>query len=87
MKHSPGPWKIGEHSEYRDIWAADKYRICQLVRTLPMRECDARLIAAAPELLEALEDASHYFYGEHHPDNPTCKRIRAALAKATGGAE
>ena len=58
-KRTPGPW-IVESREWTGIlpskyliwaWEADR----QLVASMVTREADARLIAAAPDLLEALE--------------------------------
>ncbi len=52
---------------------------------------DARLIAAAPELLEALERTLGLAekwadgVGRSHPDHDVIAEARAAIAKATGG--
>lgn len=48
-ERSPGPWRAGDGGK---IWGADGIRVCTLYRKLP---ANARLIAAAPELVEALE--------------------------------
>jgi len=50
MTHTPGPWKI---NNFRFIMGNDRY-----IATLeePNLDSNARLIAAAPELLEALEE-------------------------------
>lgn len=56
MAHTVGNWraikreKIGE-AEWAVAWSDDDELVCDIVYT----EDDARLIAAAPELLEALE--------------------------------
>jgi hypothetical protein len=57
----------------------------------PMQEADARLIAAAPDLLEACQGALAKLTGNgwdgtlgHHPDNPIPAKLRAAITKATG---
>lgn len=50
-------------------------------------EADARLIAAAPDLLEALEDALEYMT-DHWDEYDDCGKVakaRAAIAKARGG--
>jgi hypothetical protein len=55
----------------------------------PEDEASADLIAAAPDLLEAaaraLEDLE-FLSGETADDQPTVQMLRAAIAKATGGA-
>lgn len=67
MKHTPGPWKvepmampIGETSSLHVIWTADENHpmpTLPVARTMfaPASEANARLIAAAPELLEACQ--------------------------------
>ena len=61
-KHTPGPWKVGRHSDERTlvVGGPDTDGICECydwngphVTGKP----NARLIAAAPELLEALKAA------------------------------
>ena len=56
MKHTPGPWQQnGSH-----IYGPDpkRYGIAQLMYADPLEsDANARLIAAAPELLEALKRA------------------------------
>lgn len=47
-------------------------------------EANAQLIAAAPDLLEALQEALHYFIGEHSRDHPTTRMMEAAIVKAVG---
>jgi len=82
--HTPGPWVV--HSSMRDcvtfqgkdgienlfLQNLDGYFACQ-------NEKDARLIAAAPDLLEALQYAV-----EQVPELATVPGIAAAIAKATG---
>lgn len=83
---TPGPWKV-THEPSSD-WGA--YAVGQSnqdsginhqVAEVTM-EKDARLIAAAPELLEALQYIATG--GENWLDCVRC--ARAAIAKATGGA-
>ncbi len=55
-KHTPGPWgisKIGNNYDQYMIQAKGGERICNTVEG----KDNARLIAAAPELLEACETA------------------------------
>lgn len=89
--HSPGPWRCLNAVE---VYASNNH----LVATLPvhpsgtMREtvADSRLIEAAPEMLEALQDAEDTI-GRLTSDNSEfddiAHRIRTAIAKATGGAQ
>lgn len=51
VKHTPGPWKIWNGEIIEDAPRA------KTVCAEPDKKADARLIAAAPELLEALKEA------------------------------
>jgi hypothetical protein len=86
-EHTPGPWAVGIETteETGQVIAADGSHIAYV-------ECDpvpenTRLIAAAPELLEALKDmmifAPHEQYNE--PDEPetlAIQRAQSAIALA-----
>jgi hypothetical protein len=48
-------------------------------------EADANLIAAAPDLLEALNTWLEQYSAEIYEDCPEVVQTRAAIAKATGG--
>lgn len=51
-RHTPGPWSLGPAAV---VLGADGRRVCQLaVRIDDTDVADARLIAAAPEMFEAL---------------------------------
>src|SRR6516165_6430321 len=70
VKHTPGPWTLTEHSgKYtpRHIIRSKNAAIIEFASFgsvgIEQREANARLIAAAPELLEALEQA-HTLIGE-----------------------
>lgn len=97
-KHTPGPW-IGAGPSFGDPLPRYTTEIVTewededdqrpMICTLPFRhydhenEANARLIAAAPELLEALEALQPYVL--HLPDGaPIKETIRAAIAKAKG---
>ncbi len=93
-KHTPGPWNWaksdinGRYSIYRNgplAYCGDTTAVDG------DGEANARLIAAAPDLLVALQsfdDAfSHYCDGDPSPEEwAALKAARAAIAKATGGA-
>ena len=101
-KHTPGPWRVGvtEDSDcriyadaYPDHAIARTYGqdlngigICQL--TGPKNKADARLIAAAPELLSALwamATSFHAVRGMEDHMKQAAEMARAAIEKATGG--
>ena len=100
-KHTPGPWDATINAESKRISVAESHAMpgC-LIADINYRQdgthyANALLIAAAPELLEALE----YIVGAHeHPwatergsrrgvlDHvpPALERAKAAIAKARG---
>lgn len=103
-KHTPGPW----HADGLEIWATKAVRFNLTTVGTPMiaavcahadmeggfpANANARIIAAAPELLEALErlvteiilsDVDMEYIDSHFM--PHIEKARAAIAKATGGA-
>lgn len=100
MTHTPGPWRLDNNIAYG--WKTNPFSITvrkrgvhsTTVANIPAKqtisrdeaEANARLIAAAPELLEALKDMLDGHedactgYGEGAAD-----KARVAIAKATGG--
>lgn len=90
-KHTPGPWEynVGMASIYS---VQEKKKICVLTHE---NEANAHLIAAAPELLEALEALSSLQVRGHalidrlqfsDEGRELSKKICAAIAKAKGDA-
>ena len=57
-----------------------------LARCLPRAKANARLIAAAPDMFEALTDALNLISWEHI-DNNLLRKMNAALAKAEKGGQ
>lgn len=97
-KHTPGPWFANfEAGRYVITYqgAFGPYRALAITGGFhPDHEGNARLIAAAPELLEALTAATDALAGglwdsptkdEHELCNEVIDACRAAIAKATGG--
>ena len=108
--HTPGPWELGDEGVYiGSVYDADGLRVAfvyfqdeksETGRPRQEEEANARLIAAAPDLLEALSDAldllaeiDNAVRDEHRRNGaPQSKsvagiiadRARAALAKAGG---
>ena len=100
-QHTPGPWYVGTefNDQGRHIYAAQKVRHEDGDEWHPLIACtddderlvdwqaNARLIAAAPDLLEALQrmlDAPSH--GTHEAMRRANEAARAAIAKATGAA-
>lgn len=99
-KHTPGPWKVFNHSwsDTSIIAPGFDHGICCLDinhATEESQEADeeqmaanARLIAAAPDLLETLRlcEGNIYSLADAHPVIFTkwLKVVRAAIAKAEG---
>lgn len=90
-KHSPGPWTLNGVlvRDAENLPIADAYGR----ETDPIHKANARLIAAAPELLEACQELADWSqdYGPGSDDdalgdarlvNAVC-RARAAIAKGT----
>lgn len=100
-KHTPGPWSIDWNVARLDIYGGDERTLIATLRRSALSEgvdaaarANALLIAAAPELLEALQkiDAMLVYSMDHARSSLERKRAmsecsgtaRAAIAKATG---
>lgn len=97
-KHTPGPWSWQTNQANRvsidgpdgaEVVRAEEYAGSAWVE---VSEDDARLIAAAPELLEALILLEHEMVESGNAGSvdygwkPAIEKTRAAIAKATGEA-
>ena len=86
--HTPGPWGITLDCMDTFVSARDGKTICEIAHsrdfTDPAEECcaNATLIAAAPELLDALEGLLNALHS--HTTHPAIKSALAAIAKAKG---
>lgn len=85
-QHTPGPW---QYDEIGIIYSGDCAELCARhsndhVVALLMDACpdDARLIAAAPALLEALMEAADLI--ETHFPKKMARSARVAIRAATG---
>jgi len=98
MNHTPGPWKW-THGQYKSgewvssLDAASDDGVLFHCAFWPIRDANARLIAAAPQLLEALRYyADPENYAEDHwgirdvivEHGKAGAKARAAIAKAGG---
>ena len=82
MSHTPGPWKVVG----TEIWAGSRRittgRGAYDEKDRVVRDANARLIAAAPELLRAAKLALGFLEGSHiDPESGTLLALRAAIAK------
>lgn len=90
MSHTPGPWEI--HYEY-DLSGYPCFFIHGFSGDQKRDEdtlcANARLIAAAPELLEALKEAKEFIENQQLPEKEWARVLDksvAAIKKATGAA-
>lgn len=73
MKHTPGPWHLFERNHLCVESATGNVALCNLARN---NEADAKLIAAAPLMLQALEAVLE-------KDSDAEAIVRAAFEQAT----
>lgn len=102
--HTPGPWRwhANPHGGARVVTTGVAVADVLARGGVPHPaqehcEANARLISAAPDMLEALEALQHAdkcfcdagFAGpDHHPrHSDECEKARAAIDKAKGGAQ
>lgn len=88
-KHTKGPWKQGDYILWPAPGEKAQYPIHATKRgriALAGRFDDARLIAAAPDLLAVLQELekSSRYWSEYDVPLGIVDRISAAIAKATG---
>jgi hypothetical protein len=80
-KHTSGPWKLTGHGEL--IIGRDQiYGEVAIAEAKFNWKANARLISAAPDLLEALQDLVN---AQPEASLPILEQARAAIVKATGG--
>ena len=85
MPRTPGPWNrnIKPASRYPTVFAGRNTHVAMVVaRGLPEEEIEANcnLIAAAPDLLAALEAV----FSKPYIDEATARKSEAAIKKARG---
>ena len=95
-KHTPGPWEVVggtiiQTADERRKWVAEVPAASSIHETFITDRANARLIAAAPELLEACEFALEELNDmtsmqfAHGADKEARQRLENAIAKAKGG--
>lgn len=91
-KWTSGPWRVESlEPEIQTIRSQHIY-IASIYDSAAQKQngANANLIAAAPDLYDALQDtlnmlrAAHIQCGVHHDGNKRVQKVRAVLAKARG---
>jgi len=90
MKHTPGPWVIDWNVSRLDVFSSDAATLIATLRRSTLSDgigkttiANARLIAAAPDLLEALEDCLRVVEFLASDSCPTTiQNAKAAIEKA-----
>lgn len=100
-KNTPGPWAVHPEEcdrpyiRVRGTQLGTRHKVANVLtpvyegvhaREAEETRANARLIAAAPELLAALQNMLSRFGGATAKETPAEKQARAAIAKATGAA-
>lgn len=93
MKHTPGPWqwwtsnsflRLSSQATGKDGDVIDSFKMSDGATSLSVKVADMNLIAAAPDLLEALQNMVTAYEYEASIDNPALLAARAAISKALG---
>ena len=85
-QHTPGPWTV-DHDAVSHNGAHIAFAIGHDGDDYATQCANARLVAAAPDLLAALQEILDAEEGVGETDRPHMIRARAAIAKATGSAQ
>jgi len=75
-EHTPGPWRVKNTSE---VVHGDTILIADAYGQYEQREANAKLMAAAPDMLEALQNVENDDGSIH---DPIWKMIKNAIKKA-----
>lgn len=91
QSHTPGPWFVNGRESYTKYVEArigggllQEVAACGPTEQQEQQEANARLIAAAPDLLEALQQAVTSMQDSGYPnDSLVIRAARQAITKAT----
>jgi hypothetical protein len=91
MAHTPGPWTIVYEDADGNLLNGVTIDSCEGPVAFNVIDCSAPLIAAAPELLDALQlfveldaDGSLHIDGSPATEDPVITAAKRAIAKAEG---
>lgn len=76
-KYTPGPWEASGNGVHK--FQSKHYGACVAVTHGDQRHANAKLIAAAPDLLDACKAAAEWI---DHRGNPIWRQLIAAITKA-----
>ena len=82
-KHTPGPWEYNGSSDVKQNNGTGVARVA-LNGSADEIKSNARLIAAAPDMLEAIEVTLKRFMDDEGYDAVNFEELIAAIAKARG---
>lgn len=83
--YTKGLWRVSDRPDVYFIHGKDELFVAELVNNSSTAvEANARLIAAAPELLEALKEARYTLIKRGLQESTTFGIVEAAIAKAEG---
>ena len=82
-QHTPGPWIVWPDNNNRlQVGQSTNYTVAEMMQTpIHGQEANARLIAAAPDLLDALQ---HLMVAHGEQLDYAFQQAQEAIAKATG---
>lgn len=91
-QHTTGPWTVKKAFGSITVETPSGRSICDIVGDMPIDEANARLIAAAPELLEALESITELLQnaiaaddGHSADELGQCENLASQLIKKAKG--
>lgn len=89
VRYTAGPWEVREYSRCTVMTKEGTIiaNCCTVIQGLSKEECEAnaRLIAAAPELLEALKSVLNMPEMANGTNQTLYRKIEQAISKAQGG--
>ena len=86
-EHTQGPWRVDSQTRFGDftIAAGQNVKACEFIAKT-QSEANARLIAAAPDLLAALRELCGDKYLADPINSDRMKNARVAISKVGGNA-
>lgn len=85
MRHTKGPWKVIKHSKGFEVFSkGEDVSVCEMSADDDQSLKNAHLIAAAPEMLEALTYALEIIEKKINVDDATLFRFEEIIKKARG---